>query len=118
MQELQHELFHQKLLNIRSEILNSSLFHGAPEEIKTSKGDEADQAASEINMSLALRLRERDQLLVQKIDHALAKISAGDFGHCEGCDAEIENKRLTARPYTTLCIARKEEQEHQKRFFA
>jgi DnaK suppressor protein len=56
--------------------------------------------------------RERDLSLVgnakdliDKVEHALARIEAGSFGRCEGCGAAIEAERLDALPYATLCLA-------------
>lgn len=119
MQMANRQFFQEKLLAMKSELMNQSgFFRQENPEIRTAKGDEADQAASEINLNLSLRLREREQVLVQKIDHALSKIKEGEFGACEDCGCEIEMKRLIARPYATLCIACKEEHEHQKRFYA
>ena len=56
--------------------------------------------------------RERDLSLVgnakdliDKVEHALARIDAGSFGRCEACGAAIEAERLDALPYATLCLA-------------
>jgi DnaK suppressor protein len=56
--------------------------------------------------------RERDLSLVgnakdliDKVEHALARIDAGGFGRCEACGAAIEVERLDALPYATLCLA-------------
>ena len=55
--------------------------------------------------------RERDLSLVgnardliDKVEHALARIDAGGFGRCEACGGPIEAERLDALPYTTLCL--------------
>jgi len=73
--------------------------------------DEFDLASSEYAQSLTFRLRDREKFLLSKIDKALKKIEAGEFGVCEECGEEISIKRLEARPVTTLCIRCKEEQE-------
>ncbi|MBN2359863.1 MAG: RNA polymerase-binding protein DksA [Deltaproteobacteria bacterium] len=73
--------------------------------------DEFDLASSEYAQSLTFRLRDREKFLLSKIDKALKKIEAGEFGVCEECGEEISLKRLEARPVTTLCIRCKEEQE-------
>lgn len=119
MQSLNSTLVKDQLIGLKAELLNKSdaFIKDAPK-TQTEKGDEAEQASSDASLNLSLRLHERDQLLVQKIDYALSKLNNGDFGLCDSCEAEIEEKRLAARPYTTLCIACKEEQEHHRRFFA
>jgi len=57
------------------------------------------------------RLRGREKVFLQKIDHALEKIKEGTFGVCEQCGEPISLKRLEARLETTLCIRCKEDQE-------
>jgi RNA polymerase-binding transcription factor DksA len=56
-------------------------------------------------------LRERDlslagnaEELIDKVEHALARIDAGGFGRCEVCGGPIEAERLDALPYATLCL--------------
>jgi DnaK suppressor protein len=73
--------------------------------------DEMDLASSEYLHSFTFRLRGREKVFLQKIDHALEKIKAGSFGTCEQCGEPISIKRLEARLETTLCIRCKEDQE-------
>ena len=54
---------------------------------------------------------------LMKIDDALGRIEAGNFGICEICEEEISIKRLEARPVTTMCIRCKEEQEKQEKSY-
>jgi DnaK suppressor protein len=42
---------------------------------------------------------------------ALLRIDEGTFGICESCGKRISEKRLMARPVTTLCIECKKKQE-------
>lgn len=80
--------------------------------------DEVDLASSEADQSMNLRLRDRERILIKKIDKALAKIEEGTYGDCETCGEEISIKRLEARPVTDLCIRCKEEEEQMERSFA
>ena len=80
--------------------------------------DEMDLASSENLQSFEFRLRGREKTFLDKIDRALGKIGAGEFGVCEECGEEISVKRLEARPETTLCIRCKEDQERQEKDFA
>jgi DnaK suppressor protein len=73
--------------------------------------DEMDLASSEYLHSFTFRLRGREKVFLQKIDHALEKIKEGTFGVCEQCGEPISIKRLEARLETTLCIRCKEDQE-------
>lgn len=80
--------------------------------------DETDLAATEVSQTLAFKLRDRERLLLAKINQALAKIEEGTFGICEECEEPIEPRRLEARPVSTLCIACKEKEEHREKIFA
>lgn len=73
--------------------------------------DPTDRALHESSRNRDLRIRDRERKLIQKVKQALARIEDGTFGICEGCGEEIPEKRLRARPVTTLCIACKEQQE-------
>jgi len=42
--------------------------------------------------------------VVQKIDDALNRIDANDYGFCEDCGERINVERLRAIPWTTLCV--------------
>ncbi|MGE0787483.1 MAG: TraR/DksA family transcriptional regulator [Sandaracinaceae bacterium] len=79
--------------------------------------DEVDLASTEYIQSFALRLRGRDRKFIDKIELALRKVEAGEFGLCEECEEPIGRKRLEARPETTLCIRCKEDQERNERDF-
>ena len=79
--------------------------------------DEMDLASSEYLQSFTFRLRGREKFLLEKIEHALEKITKNEFGLCEECGEEIALKRLEARPETNLCIRCKEEQERSERAF-
>jgi len=50
--------------------------------------DEMDLASSEYLHSFTFRLRGREKVFLQKIDHALEKIEAGTFGLCEQCGGQ------------------------------
>ena len=79
--------------------------------------DEIDLASSEYTQSMIFRLRDREKLLLAKIDKALARIENGTFGICERSEEEISVKRLDAPPVTTLCIRCMEEQEQKEKSF-
>lgn len=77
--------------------------------------DEIDTASSEVGLAFIGRLRERERGLLAKIDAALEKIEAGEYGACMSCGEEIGMKRLEARPVAELCIDCKSEQEKLER---
>ncbi len=80
--------------------------------------DEVDQASSEYMQAFSFRLRGRERFLMTKIEHALKKVPAGDYGLCEECDEPISLKRLEARPEAQLCIQCKEAQEKEEAVYA
>src|SRR6186997_3402314 len=79
--------------------------------------DEMDLASSEYLQAFTFRLRGREKVFLTKIQKALERIENGTFGTCEECGEPISNKRLEARPETTLCIRCKEDQERVERDF-
>jgi len=77
--------------------------------------DPTDRASWESDRNFLLRIRERERRLITKIREALERIEEGTFGICERCGEPILEKRLEARPVTTLCINCKQEQEDQEK---
>ena len=73
--------------------------------------DPIDQASTESQISFAFRIKEREGVLIRKIERALSKLEDGTFGICEECGEEISEGRLQARPVATLCIKCKEKEE-------
>lgn len=66
--------------------------------------DPNDRATQEETFNLELRTRDRERKLIRKIEEALKRIDAKDYGHCELCGVEIGIRRLEARPTAVLCI--------------
>lgn len=80
--------------------------------------DEVDQATTDVEQSMRMRLRNRETLYLKKLEEALRRIEEGSFGECDECGEDIELRRLEARPTATLCVGCKEEQERQESFHA
>ncbi len=80
--------------------------------------DMGDQATAETDRNFMLRLRDRERMLLKKIEETLERIDSGFYGTCGECGNEIEIKRLEARPVTTLCIDCKTLQEEEERISA
>lgn len=112
--------FREILMGRRNELISSAR-RTREEEMSLDQDDmpdEMDLAGSEYNQSMVFRLRGREKVLLRKIDDALERLEAGEYGICEECGGEIAAKRLEARPVTTLCIRCKEEQEKAERDFS
>lgn len=73
--------------------------------------DPNDRASLESDRNFELRIRDRERRLLSKIQEAIKRIDDGEFGICEDCGGQISEKRLVARPVTTLCIDCKSKQE-------
>ena len=77
--------------------------------------DPTDRASLESDRNFLLRIKDRERKLVQKVKEALERIENETFGICDLCGKPISEKRLVARPVTTLCIECKTEGENQER---
>jgi DnaK suppressor protein len=77
--------------------------------------DVSDQASAEVDQNFSMRIKEREQKLLKKIDEALDRMNKNTYGICERCEEEIPYQRLKARPVTTLCIACKTLQEQEEK---
>lgn len=73
--------------------------------------DPTDRASLESDRNFELRIRDRERKLILKMQEAIKRIDDGIFGICEVCGGPISEKRLIARPVTTLCIDCKTKQE-------
>jgi RNA polymerase-binding transcription factor len=68
-------------------------------------GDHIADSATETYMrELDEGLEENAEHLVIEIDAALARIENGTYGRCDACGGPIDEERLEAVPYATLCI--------------
>ncbi|AWP22730.1 MULTISPECIES: RNA polymerase-binding protein DksA [Acidiferrobacter] len=105
MNTRQREHFRKVLLAWKAELIQevSRTMHAMQDET-ANHPDPNDRASQETDMSLELRNRERERKLIKKIDEAVSRIDADDYGYCENCGVEIGVQRLEARPTATLCI--------------
>ena len=79
--------------------------------IKENYPDPNDRASLESDRNFELRIRDRERKLILKMQEALKRMDDGVFGICDVCTGPISEKRLMARPVTTLCIECKMKQE-------
>ncbi len=108
--------------NIKQDLLSqrTSLLKEAEETLSTLPGeinfpDMGDQATAETDRNFILRLRDRERMLLKKIEETIERLDRADYGICEECGNEIGTKRLEARPVTTYCIDCKTRQEENER---
>lgn len=77
--------------------------------------DPSDRASMETDRNFLLRVKDRERKLISKVKEAIQRIEDNNYGICEICEEEISDKRLTARPVTTQCIACKTEAEETEK---
>ena len=64
----------------------------------------ADQASDDYERDFSLGRASDEQNHLYKIDEALKRVEEGTYGSCLQCNKPIAKKRLSALPYTELCI--------------
>jgi DnaK suppressor protein len=73
--------------------------------------DLADRASSETDWGIELRTRDRQRKLIAKIDAAIRRLYAGEYGYCEVTGDPISLGRLEARPIATMTLEAQERHE-------
>jgi RNA polymerase-binding protein DksA len=71
----------------------------------------AETASVTLDREMDYSLEENETRLLAAIDEALGRIDDGTYGRCERCGHEIEEERLQALPWATLCIDDKRRDE-------
>ena len=104
MNDNQLAFFQERLLQMRSEVLARELDVKERLHQREVFADPADRASAEEEHWLDLRLRERESLLLKKIDDALRRIRDKEYGYCEKTGEAIGIARLLARPTATVCV--------------
>ena len=118
MNERQREYFRKKLLSWKDDILREAkeTLQNLQDE-NQNHPDIADRASSETDRAIELRARDRQRMLIAKIDAALARIEDGTYGFCEETGDPISLKRLEARPIATLSLEAQERHERRERVY-
>lgn len=104
MSEAQLHFFQERLLQMRNEVLARELDVKERLHQREVFADPADRASAEEEHWLDLRLRERESLLLKKIDESLRRIRDKEYGYCEKTGEAIGIARLLARPTATVCV--------------
>lgn len=76
----------------------------------TRQGDLADQSSGNNDVHVQLKLKQTDAKILQAIEDALGRIDKGLYGACLDCGESIAPSRLSAIPWTRVCITCKEKQ--------
>ena len=111
MNEAQMEFFRQRLMEMRDEILQRQSDVRQQLHEHELFADPADRATAEEEHALALRLRERESILLAKIEQSLRRIHDKEYGYCVKTGDAIGIPRLLARPTATVCVQVKDYDE-------
>lgn len=104
MSDEQLAFFRERLMQMRGEVLARELEVKERLHQREVFADPADRASAEEEHWLDLRLRERESLLLRKIDDALRRIRDREYGYCEKTGEPIGIARLLARPTATVSV--------------
>lgn len=104
MNDDQLAFFRERLLQMRSEVLAREIDVKERLHQREVFADPADRASAEEEHWLDLRLRERESLLLRKIEDAFRRIRDKEYGYCEKTGEPIGIARLLARPTATVCV--------------
>jgi RNA polymerase-binding protein DksA len=109
----------QELLELRARLLEQDEDLG--ESLAVNLEDQAGEESSDQHMAdvgtvtfsreLDLSLQYNTEQLLAQVDRALQKIEEGSYGRCDRCGSPIEEGRLEAVPYATLCLRHQREVE-------
>ena len=117
MNEAQLAFFRALLARMRDDILRK-----ADETVEHMRevdnvSDPADRATVEEEHTLELRTRDRERKLLKKIEQAIDRIDAGEYGYCDETGEPIGIGRLLARPTATLTIEAQERRERLQKMY-
>ena len=77
--------------------------------------DDLEVSDADIQGDLDLALLQMNAETVIRIDEALVRLDAGEYGSCFECAGEIAERRLRALPFAVRCLACEERREQQGR---
>ncbi len=118
MNDKQLAFFRHKLVMLKSDLLSNA--DETTEHLREDTvivPDPADRATIEEEHALELRTRDRERKLLKKIEQAITRIDAGDYGYCDETGEEIGVARLIARPTATLSLEAQQRREMKQKMF-
>jgi DnaK suppressor protein len=109
------DVIRKKLEIRRSELVRKlSEFRNESKTVETDIAqDLADKAESSYTKEFLLSLSDAEREQLFQIDTSLKRILKGDYGNCQICQKEIGKKRLSALPWTPLCIECQQKSESE-----
>ena len=74
--------------------------------------DEADSSGADLQADMEFALIQMNTEALRRVDDALVRLEAGEYGCCCDCAGEISESRLRALPFAVRC--RNCEQRHEQ----
>jgi DnaK suppressor protein len=102
----------EELISERDEVLNAVRMADKTEAVGV--GDDSDTATYNQDITMDLRMSDRRNKLLQKVNAALDRIENGTYGFSVVSGEEIGIKRMMARPLATMTVEEQEEYESRK----
>ena len=107
MEQNQLDAFRQTLISLRAEIeqlINTSREAADTVELDQSKVGRLSRMDAMQAQQMAQETARRRHIQLQKIDSALRRMDAGEYGYCVICEEEIAAARLEFDPASTRCM--------------
>ena len=102
----------EELLSERDEVLSAVRL--ADKTDAAGAGDESDNATYNQDITMDLRMSDRNNKLLQKVNAALDRIANGTYGFSVVSGEEIGIGRMMARPLATMTVEEQEEYESRR----
>ena len=96
-QEIQDDV-HSRIRDVRAD---------RPDEV----GDELEHSDADAHGDIEFALLQMKAETLKRIDEALVRLDAGEYGCCFECDDQISDTRLRALPFAVRCKACEERRE-------
>jgi DnaK suppressor protein len=100
--EKYRRLLEQKKTELSTELAKAR--NAEEETTEESTQDIADKAVSSYTREFLYSLTDSERTVLLQIDEALGRVEEGTYGLCGNCGKEMNEKRLTAVPWTPYCV--------------
>ena len=98
---------YRRLLQEKKTVLLAELVktrNAEEETTEESTQDIADKAVSSYTREFLYSFNDSERNTLQQIDQALSRIEDGSYGLCLNCSSPMNEKRLTAIPWSRHCV--------------
>ncbi len=102
----------EELMHERDSVLSAVRLADKTEAVGV--GDESDNATYNQDITMDLRMSDRSNKLLQKVNAAIDRIANGTYGFSIVSGEEIGIQRMMARPLATMTVEEQEEYEARK----